>query len=320
MASAANRIAADAEHGIARRNDLVIAVTGGATGGAHLHEDLRMAALVEQIRVHWVTLAAYISDPGNSRRRCAVIAVALVARRRGQIALNGHQLVMNAFLVLRHLIRRDLVGLHVFRICVASAAGIDDAQRVYRGTSVARRPNGVGLMTARAGGDLLVFLFFEPPAVNRSEVLRYLIDPQVRIVLPHKTGVGVAAAANLYDLQTLWFADVTFGRVHGFEAHFGRIAAMTGNTAEAFRRMNVIFIILSRLGEIVDAESEMTGGAGVILRGRSRMRNCRRPRQSQCQRHQYSLQFHGSLRVCSKNAVRWDISSGLKTGQETFRS
>src|SRR5574341_2177824 len=73
----------DAEHGVGGCKNFMVAMATGATRNAHLHEDLSMAALAEQLGVERMALPADIAHPRDARRRRAVVAVAVVAGRRG---------------------------------------------------------------------------------------------------------------------------------------------------------------------------------------------------------------------------------------------
>ena len=76
----------------------------------------------------------------------------------------------------------------------------------------------------------------------------------------------MAMPANLNYLNRIRFADVSLGAIHRFQAHLCPIAAVTSNTAETFRRMDVCFVRLHRLGQVVHAKCRMTNRAGFPLR------------------------------------------------------
>jgi hypothetical protein len=63
----------------------------------------------------------------------------------------------------------------------------------------------------------------------------------------------VAPATHFDNLRMRGLTDVTFFPVHGFQAAESAIAAVTGDTAEPFRRMDVCLVKLSRLGQIFHA-------------------------------------------------------------------
>ena len=120
-------------------------------------------------------------------------------------------------------------------------------------------------MAARAGRYSGVFLLLEPLAMNRGVVFGNLIDPQRRIISPHEARVRVALAAGLDHLSRCGFADVALLPVHRLQAHDGGITAVTRCTAKALGGMDVRFVKLRRLGQILYAECQMTGRAGVFL-------------------------------------------------------
>jgi hypothetical protein len=76
------------QHLIVRLCHGMIAVTRGAARDAHLDEDWGVDALVEEVRLHRVTLATDIAYPRAPPWRGAVIAMAVVAGRGREIALD----------------------------------------------------------------------------------------------------------------------------------------------------------------------------------------------------------------------------------------
>ena len=126
MTRHAGRFVTRAQHSIAGRDDFMIAMTRGAAGDAHLREDLAVATLVEQFRVDRVAMAANVDHRGYSGRCRAVIAMAVVARRRQQIAFARHHFPVHAFFVLFQLVGRDFIGCHVFFVGVTITTSIGD--------------------------------------------------------------------------------------------------------------------------------------------------------------------------------------------------
>ena len=76
------RLVAASQHRVTGLDNRMIAVTGRASGDAHLREDLAMRALVKQLGIDRMALPADVGNGRNSGRRRAVVAVAVIARRR----------------------------------------------------------------------------------------------------------------------------------------------------------------------------------------------------------------------------------------------
>ena len=102
--------------------------------------------------------------------------------------------------------------------------------------------------------------------MNRSIVFSNLVHAQRGIISAHEIGIGVAPAAHFDNLRMRGLTDVTFFPVHGFQATHRAIAAVTGDAAKTFRRMDIRFVKLGRLGQILHSHRQMTDGAGLRLR------------------------------------------------------
>ena len=89
-----------------------------------------------------------------------MVAMAIVAGWRRQITFIRHHPPVHALLVIRQLVGRNLVRRHVFRVGVTRPTSISDTQRMNGGARVAGRFYGMGLVTASAGRDLGILLFF----------------------------------------------------------------------------------------------------------------------------------------------------------------
>ena len=76
----------------------------------------------------------------------------------------------------------------------------------------------------------------------------------------------MAVPANLNHLNRIGLADVSLGAIHRFQAHLRAVAAVASNTAETFRGMDVRFVRLRWLGQIVHAKCRMADCAGLSLR------------------------------------------------------
>jgi hypothetical protein len=141
------------------RRNVMIAMTDRASRDSHLHEDLTVAALVEEFGVDGMTLAADISDPRNTRRRGAVIAVTVIARRCRQVSFAAHHLPVDALFIFVQLVSGNFIRRHVVRFGVTGTAGISHVERVDGRARIARGANRMGRMATGAGRDLRVVLF-----------------------------------------------------------------------------------------------------------------------------------------------------------------
>jgi hypothetical protein len=110
----------------------MIGVTNSTARDSQRDHDGSVGTVVEEIRLHGVTLSADIPYPRDPRRRRAVIAMAVVAGRRRQIALRRHQFPVNALLILFDLIGRNLVPRHVVFIGVTATASFGDTSGMHR--------------------------------------------------------------------------------------------------------------------------------------------------------------------------------------------
>ena len=128
----------------------------------------------------------------------------------------------------------------------------------------------MGRMAAHADRHFLVSGAVESLAVDGGIILGHLVDAQRRIVLPHEAGVGMTTPADLRDLLAPRFADVAFGAIHRSHSGVVGIAAMAGDAAETFERVDVLSKIFYRLGQPLDADRLVAGDAAFSLRLRCR--------------------------------------------------
>src|SRR5438552_135913 len=125
-------------------------------------EDLAVDARRESGGEDRVAGAAHVGDGANARRRRAVIAVTIVARRRRWIVPFRQRRVVDAPLVLGTLTRRDRfaalqrVSLHVLGVRMTGPTGRRDICGEDRRARVVDRSDPVRAMTARAGRNLTV--------------------------------------------------------------------------------------------------------------------------------------------------------------------
>src|SRR3989338_1400461 len=85
MAPDAHGLLAETNHLVAGLKNLVVIVAARASWDPHLDEYFGMTALIEKLRIHNMTLPAYVPDPRDPRRTSAMISMAVVACGRGEI-------------------------------------------------------------------------------------------------------------------------------------------------------------------------------------------------------------------------------------------
>jgi hypothetical protein len=124
----------------------------------------------------------------------------------------------------------------------------------------------VGWVTARTGGHERVTQLDQPLAVDRRHVLGNLVYAQRRVVLPHETGVGVAATAHVEQHAPARAADESLGRVHALEPCDRRVTSVTGDAPEPAFRMHVGVERVDGAGKPLVIERSMAGDTVVNLR------------------------------------------------------
>ena len=132
--------------------DAVIAVANYASGKRPFLKGLAMRTLRIHLGLKGVTVGAYVLNPIHSGRNRAVVSVTCGAGGRTEIAADHYRVVVNAGVVLRKLIGRDPVLLHVGSVRVASRAGLGNVDCVHRGTGITWWSQIVDAMTIRAYG------------------------------------------------------------------------------------------------------------------------------------------------------------------------
>jgi len=203
-----------------------------------------------------------------------MVAMTVVASRRRQIALVDDRLPVNALLILLKLVGWNFIGRHIFRIGVTRAAGFSDPGRVDRRTRIVGRSDRVRCMAARASRHFRVFLILESLAMNRRVILGDLIDAQRRIISPHEVRIRVAFAAHFHHLNRRWLADIAFLAVHRLETHNVGVTTVTGSATKSLGGMDIGFVELSRLRQLLYAECQMAGCAAIFLRLCFRSASC----------------------------------------------
>ena len=102
--------------------------------------------------------------------------------------------------------------------------------------------------------------------MDRRIIFGNLIHPQRGVVLPHETGIGMAAATDIHDLRSRGFADVSLGRVHGAHFRVRGIATVAGNAAEALDRVDISAEQLCRPRKPLIGKALVAGNAIFYLR------------------------------------------------------
>jgi hypothetical protein len=240
---------------------------GRAAGVAHFGEGLGVDALLEEIGRQGVALPADVAHPIDPRGDGAVVAVAVVAGRRREVALGRHGLPVDGGLVLRHLVGRDLVAGHVLGVAVARPHAASTRIDV---DGVRRRPDVMGGMAAHARRDVGIPQVAQAAAVDRRRVLGDLVHAQRGVVALHEGRVGVAAAAELHDLLARGLADEPLGGTHGLEAVRLGVAAVATRAPETLGLVDVAVECLGGRRQALVSRLEVACGALVHRRLGSR--------------------------------------------------
>ena len=206
-----------------------------------------------------------------------MISVASGAGRRAEVATYGQRVVVHAGAVLRELVRRDSIALHVGSVPVTASARCGNVERVYLRARVAGRAQSVHAMAINANRHFRV-TFSEKLSVDARLVLTQLIGSQGRIVLAHEIPIGVAAAAELRDLTPQDFP-VKAGRLaHGVHVGSRGIPAVAARARQTLLGMNVAGELF--FGDLQRGIERTVAVEASVLRLRgSRMRTRKRPEQ-----------------------------------------
>ena len=120
-----------------------------------------------------------------------------VARNAGwgtKVSTHRQRFMVDAFLVFRELVGRDLVLLHALRVRVATRAGSRNVERIYGGPRIVWRPDIVHGMAIHADRDFRV-AGGQPFPVNTGVILAELVGAKAWVVFAHDRGIGMAASA-----------------------------------------------------------------------------------------------------------------------------
>src|SRR2546423_12968253 len=119
-----------ANHLIVWFEDRVVAVTGDALAQLSLIEGSLVRTRLKQLSLPRVTLPAHVGNRSNAGRRRAVIAMTVVAGRRGQILLFVNGFGVHTGLVFLVLVARNSKRAHVIRARVTLRAGLGNVRRI----------------------------------------------------------------------------------------------------------------------------------------------------------------------------------------------
>jgi hypothetical protein len=210
-----------------------------------------------------MALPADKGDGRDLRRQSAVIPVALIADRRGEVFLFEKGAGVNALPVLVDLIDGNAVGLHVVLAGVAAAAGLRDVPGEGRGLGKIGGLNPMNAMAVCADGDIGIALP-QKLTMFACPILLELIHPYVGIEPPHIIRAGMAGAAELRDPRFLRrpLKRLVFGQPHVI---LKRIAAMAVLAAQAELPVDVCRESLDRGAELLIVQSGMTFQTGIFL-------------------------------------------------------
>ena len=186
-----------------------------------------------------MTSGANVLNGADARWGRSVIAVARGAGGSAEIAAHGHGVVMHAGTVFRKLVSWNFVLLHVIGVCVAMRARGGDVQRMYFGPGICGSAEIVDAVAIGADRDVAVALG-QQLSMYAGLVLAELVGSQRRVILAHERRIRMAAAAQGGNLTAFNFAAETGGFAHGIHIRFGRIAAVTTRTGQAFLRVDIV--------------------------------------------------------------------------------
>ena len=146
--------------------------------------------------------------------------------------------MVHAGTVVRELIRRNPVTLHVGSVRMAARTRFGDIERVDLGARIAGRSQSMHAMAINANRDFRVALG-KKLSVHAGFVLAQLIRPQGWVVLAHESRIGMAAPAKFRDLTPQDLAAEARRFAHGVHVGLGGIAAVTARARQTLLGVNV---------------------------------------------------------------------------------
>ena len=123
-----------------------------------------------------------------------MVSVARNARGRAQVSTDRQRFMVDAFLVFRELVGRDLVFFHALRVRVATRAGSRNVEGIHGGPRIVWWPDIVHGMAIHADRDFSI-AGGQPFPVNTGVILAELVRTKAWVVFAHDRGIGMAASA-----------------------------------------------------------------------------------------------------------------------------
>ena len=142
-----------------------------------------------------------------------MIAVTIVAGRRGNVLPLVQRPRVYACLVVRVLIRWNLIASHVIGVRVALGAGLCDISCIDRRERIADGANVMRAVATDTGCDPLVSAL-EQPAMHACEILLLLVNAQRRVEFFHQVSVAMTLPAKSRNLSGLRSGYVAFSGIH----------------------------------------------------------------------------------------------------------
>ncbi len=230
-----------------------------------------MRTLGKELGIDRMALPAHVRHRAHPGRSRAVVAVAVVARRRAPSAPLQQEPSVNALPVLLELVRRERAAGHVVGVAVAPGARLRHVRRIDPRPRVTRGQHAVHVVAVHAGRHFFVALL-EPLAVPAGPVELELVHPHAGIVPAHEARVGVAAPAEPRNLLPFRHAHVPGVGVHRHvTVHARRVPAVTVCAGEPLAGVDVVGHLGRRGPQRLLLQLEVAGPAGVLLcRGNGR--------------------------------------------------
>ena len=267
VAGRADGLVAEAEHRVARVLDRVVLVAGRAPRRAHLGEGLGVDALLEELGHHGVALAADVADPRDPRWRGPVVAVAVVARRRGQVALDRPSPCRERSSCTS---RADRSG-SCSRPCISRRRG---------SARTSRRRAADGRSTVGSDGGRMEWAGWQ---LTQTATLGSLSSrsrrPWTEVAYSATWSTRSAGLYRFMNCASEWqrpqscgicsrrgLPMIPLGGVHRLHALFAGIAPVAGHAAEPLGLVDVVGERLRWRHEAIVAGLEVTGGAVVLRR------------------------------------------------------
>lgn len=248
----------------------MVAMTFQAFAALQPIERFLVRTLLKELGLTAVTLPANVGYRRQTGRYGAMITMAVVTRRCREVVLLVKGFGVNAVLVLRKLIGRDIVPLHMLAAGVTLCARFRDIQRKYGGLRIPRCPYTVNAVAADACRHLRIAAP-QTRAVNARRVFLYLVDSKRGVELLHQRRVAMTLSAECRYLHRSGFSNIAAGGIlcRLFVA-LGRIPSVAIHTRKAAGFMNVLIEKLGRFRQALVGQSGVTLDAGARCLRRAR--------------------------------------------------